>query len=68
MTNLDIVRMVRVNEELNSKIDHLMMRFPDKYSSRAHVIRCALMQLYAKEVKDGRDKDQDMRPRDSRIE
>ena len=56
-----------VTEEVNNHIKFLRMKDPDRFKSVGAVFRIAVMQLYRKEVNDGRDKDQDMRPRDSRI-
>tara|TARA_Y100000034_G_scaffold126268_1_gene177248 strand:+ start:235 stop:408 length:174 start_codon:yes stop_codon:yes gene_type:complete len=49
-------REYRTNKEIENLIDEIWNKFPHKYVSRSHVIRCAIIQLHKKEVNDGEKK------------
>ena len=40
----------RLTKETKRHISELALRFPEKYASESHVIRCAIMKLYKEEI------------------
>ena len=41
---------IRTTKEVKEKIKELRNKFPDKYKSESHVIRCAVMRLHREET------------------
>lgn len=43
-----------LTSDMKAQIERLMSENPDKYESKSHVIRCAVMKLYQEEVINGK--------------
>ena len=55
MAFMDTDQHFRSNEDIDSKLKQILVMYPDKYETESHVIRCAIIKLWCKEVNDGRE-------------
>ena len=46
----DKPRSVRLNDEIQEKLELLEKLYPDRYESQAHLIRCAVIELYNRRI------------------
>lgn len=56
MEYMNIRSSLRTNKDIERMMKELMDKFPDKFDSKSHLIRCALITIHRELIKDGKNK------------